>query len=78
MKFELVFFGEGEGTFTRGPEAYIGAIPLTPYPEPDSRSGHFLLTNEICSAEECHKEIDKLIADLNQLKKLAIQKLPSK
>lgn len=66
MKFELLFLQNG--SLTRGPEAYVCALPSASYEIPDPRSGHILLTSESTNESECHAHIDRLINDLKKLK----------
>jgi hypothetical protein len=66
MKFGLLKFPEG--CFTCVAEVYVCAAPHGGYNEPDPRAGHDLLTHESTSAEECHAQIDQLIAELSGLK----------
>jgi hypothetical protein len=74
MKFELLFLPDGDGCLGRSAEAYVCAMPSSPFEAPDPRAGHHLLTIESKDEAECHKQIDELINDLKKLKVLASSK----
>jgi hypothetical protein len=53
-------------------EAYVCAGSRGyPYNKPDPRAGHYLLSIESTSEQECHRQIDQLIVELQQLKRKA-------
>lgn len=69
--FYLLFLPSGKG-WTGCAEAYVCAgSPGGGFEKPDPRAGHHLLTIESTSEAECHQQIDKLIIQLQHLKREA-------
>ena len=75
MKFDLLFLPKGKSPFN-GDAAYVFVSECGSYGEnaADPRHGYHMLTSESMSETECHKQIDRLIDDLNRLKIKASRK----
>ena len=69
MKVDLLYLPVGKSPF-RTAVAYVVVGESGRYGdnENDPRHGKIMLTSESTSEAECHKQIDHLISDLNELK----------
>lgn len=79
MKFDLLFLPEGKSPFRRV-AAYIYVAEHGGYGDSakDARYGKLMLTSESTNATECHRQIDRLISDLEKLKTKASRKFQRK
>lgn len=75
MKFDLLFLSEGQKPLCRA-SAYIYVSEHRGYGENarDPRYGKLMLTPESMSEVECHRQIDRLISNLEKLKTKASRK----